>query len=57
MRKTWQTFGHARVKHILEKQLESDKFPHGYLFMGPAGIGKKKLVAEFAAKILGASGN
>jgi DNA polymerase-3 subunit delta' len=50
----WETFGHDRLKNILEKQLGSGKLPHAYLFSGPEGIGKKTLALEFAKKVLGA---
>jgi DNA polymerase-3 subunit delta' len=48
----WQTFGHTNIKKLLDLQLKSGKFPHAYLFFGPAGLGKKKLALELAAKIL-----
>jgi DNA polymerase-3 subunit delta' len=48
----WQTFGHEKAKKILNKQLESQIFPHAYLFLGPAGVGKKTLALELARKIL-----
>jgi DNA polymerase-3 subunit delta' len=48
----WQTFGHQNVKSILNKQLESKKFSHAYLFSGPEGVGKKTLCLEFAKQVL-----
>jgi DNA polymerase-3 subunit delta' len=49
----WHTFGHSAVKNTLNKQLETKIFPHAYLFLGPKGVGKKTLAAEFTAKVLG----
>lgn len=48
----WKTFGHESAKRLLERQLSNGRFPHAYLFSGPAGIGKKTLALEFARKIL-----
>jgi DNA polymerase III subunit delta' len=48
----WDTFGHQNVKAVLNKQLESGRFPHAYLFVGPEGLGKKMLALEFAKKVL-----
>jgi DNA polymerase III subunit delta' len=48
----WQTFGHQRVKKILERQIQTGVFPHAYLFRGSEGVGKKTLALEFAQKIL-----
>jgi DNA polymerase III subunit delta' len=50
----WQSFGHTTVKNLLDKQLARQLFPHAYLFVGPAGIGKKMVAEEMAAQILGA---
>ncbi|MFH0771498.1 MAG: DNA polymerase III subunit delta' [Candidatus Omnitrophota bacterium] len=33
---------------LLKKALESEKVAHAYLFLGPAGVGKSLLAAEFA---------
>jgi DNA polymerase-3 subunit delta' len=49
----WETFGHQSAKGILDQQLQSGRFAHAYLFLGPEGIGKKSLALEFAKKILG----
>lgn len=49
----WQSFGHAAVKQLLDKQLQRQVFPHAYLFIGPAGIGKKLVAQEMAGQILG----
>ena len=48
----WKTFGHLQVKSILQKQLQSQKFPHAYLFFGSDSLGKKTLALEFAQKVL-----
>ena len=49
----WRAFGHNHIKNILDKQLESGRLAHAYLFLGPKGLGKKILAIEFARKILG----
>lgn len=49
----WQTIGHTGSKDILVRQLQSGKFSHAYLFLGPEGVGKKCLAMEFAKKVLG----
>ncbi len=48
----WQTFGHEKNKHLLEIQLNSNLLFGSFLFMGPAGIGKKTLALELATKLL-----
>lgn len=48
----WKTFGHNRVKEILEKQLNTGFLPHAYFFSGPDGVGKKMLAMEFAQSVL-----
>jgi DNA polymerase III delta prime subunit len=48
----WKTFGHERVKRLLDRQLEADVFAHAYAFIGPGMIGKKMLAEEFARKLL-----
>src|SRR3989344_1069017 len=40
------------IRKILQKQLENDRLPHAYLFLGPKGTGKKNLAEEFAKQIL-----
>ncbi len=52
MESGWRAFGHERAKQILSKQLSEEVLPHAYLFLGPAGTGKKALALEFAGKIL-----
>jgi replication-associated recombination protein RarA len=51
---TWQTVGHKRVVHILNRQLQTATFSHAYALIGPERIGKKTLALEFAKKLLGA---
>lgn len=48
----WKTSGHESVKRILDLQAKQQVFPHAYLFVGPAGIGKQDVAYEFASKIL-----
>lgn len=49
---TWETFGHENIKNILQKQLDNNQLAHAYLFLGPEGLGKKKLAFELAKKVL-----
>ena len=49
----WETQGHKTVKNLLAKQLETKKFPHAYLFLGPKAVGKRSTALEFAKKVLG----
>ncbi len=44
--------GHNSSKEVLLKDIEKNKVSHAYAFIGPSGIGKKKLAEEFAKKIL-----
>lgn len=44
--------GHAPQKAVLSSMLEKDKVPHALLFVGPEGIGKKRLALEFAKLML-----
>lgn len=41
-----------RIKGILEKQLESGRLAHAYLFVGPKATGKKELARELAERVL-----
>ncbi|HVY67470.1 MAG TPA: hypothetical protein VHA30_01045 [Patescibacteria group bacterium] len=52
MADSWQTFGHHHVTEVLDRQLAHGQLAHAYLFLGPAGIGKRTLAVEFAARIL-----
>jgi len=44
--------GHGKQKSMLLSLLEKERLPHAFLFSGPEGIGKKKVVLEFAKHIL-----
>lgn len=44
--------GHEKQKSMLLSLLEKERLPHAFLFSGPEGIGKKKVVLEFAKHIL-----
>ena len=50
MGKTFQIFGHETIKNILDKQLNAGVFPHAYLFVGPQGVGKKRLLWSWLRK-------
>lgn len=43
--------GHEKQKGILLSLLKKDRMPHAFLFSGAEGIGKKKVVLEFAKYI------
>lgn len=44
--------GHKEIIKALKASLADAKTGHAYLFLGPAGIGKKTLAMEFAAGLL-----
>ena len=44
--------GHEKQKSMLLSMLEKERLPNAFLFSGPEGIGKKKVVLEFAKHIL-----
>jgi DNA polymerase-3 subunit delta' len=47
-----------RAKEIIRGQLSSGRIPHGYLFLGPEGVGRRKMALELAkALICTGSGN
>lgn len=47
----WQTIGHERIREVLNRQLVAGRMSQAYLFIGPYGVGKYTLAAEFARKI------
>jgi len=47
-----KTIGQEKVKQLLARALENGQLSHGYLFEGPAGLGKRKMAKELAAAIL-----
>lgn len=44
--------GHKGPKEILLNDIDKNKISHAYAFVGPMGIGKKKLSDEFAKQLL-----
>ena len=44
--------GHEGPKSILVGDIENSRISHAYAFVGPMGIGKKKLAEEFSKKLL-----
>jgi len=44
--------GNEEVKKLLVSMVEQRKITHGYLFVGPSGIGKTLFAKEFAKMIL-----
>ena len=41
--------GQKKAKKLLRRAVRNDKTPHALLFRGPAGVGKKRTAAAFAA--------
>ena len=48
----WNVFGHEWVVDMLRRDIAQDRTRHAYLFTGPAGIGKRTLVNDFARALL-----
>ena len=48
----WNVFGHEWAVEMLQRDIAHDRTRHAYLFTGPAGIGKRTLVNEFARALL-----
>jgi DNA polymerase-3 subunit delta' len=49
---SWNLVGHEWVVQMLQRDLAQGRERHAYLFTGPAGVGKRTLVAEFARALL-----
>jgi DNA polymerase-3 subunit delta' len=48
----WNIIGHEWAVEMLQRDLAHDRVRHAYLFTGPAGVGKRTLVNEFARALL-----
>ncbi len=48
----WNVIGHEWAVNLLQRDLAHDRVRHAYLFTGPAGVGKRTLVAEFAQALV-----
>jgi len=48
----WNVIGHEWAVEMLQRDIALDRTRHAYLFTGPAGIGKRTLVADFACALL-----
>jgi DNA polymerase-3 subunit delta' len=48
----WKISGHDWAVEMLRHDVAQDRLRHAYLFTGPAGIGKRTLVADFARALL-----
>lgn len=48
----WNICGHKNIVHFLQSAIVSQKIAHGYLFVGPAHVGKYTVAKEFIASIL-----
>jgi len=49
---SWSLIGHEWAVQMLQSDLAQGRERHAYLFTGPAGVGKRTLVAEFARALL-----
>lgn len=43
--------GHQRVRNVLSRAIETNRLHHGYLFSGPAGVGKFTFARALAATL------
>ncbi len=48
----WEFYGNESVQQALHQMLLQDRAPHGILFYGEPGLGKKTLARRFAAEML-----
>ncbi len=49
---SWNLIGHEWAVQMLQSDVAQGRERHAYLFTGPAGVGKRTLVAEFARALL-----
>jgi DNA polymerase-3 subunit delta' len=49
---SWNLVGHEWAVQMLQREFAQGRERHAYLFTGPAGVGKRTLVAEFARALL-----
>ena len=47
-----QFYGNEQIQHTLHQMLLRDRAPHGFLFYGETGLGKKTLAKHFLAELL-----
>ena len=47
-----QFYGNEQIQHNLHQMLLRDRAPHGFLFYGETGLGKKTLAKRFLAELL-----
>ena len=47
-----KVIGHDIPKKILTNDIDKRRISHAYAFVGPVGVGKRKLAEEFAKKLL-----
>ena len=47
-----QFYGNEQIQHTLHQMLLRDRAPHGFLFYGETGLGKKTLAKRFLAELL-----
>ncbi len=51
----FMVIGHAKQLDFLRKSWEENHISHAYLFVGPHGVGKRRVAAELAGWVLGKS--
>lgn len=51
----WQVVGHKKQLGLLGKSIESGKLAHAYIFVGPAGVGKRTIALKLARELLNQS--
>lgn len=46
-----EIIGHKKILDFLDESIRNNKISHSYLFVGPSGVGKRKVAFEFAKKL------
>jgi len=46
-----EILGHQRQVQVIQRSLDRDRLHHAYLFIGPEGVGKKKVALSLAAAV------
>jgi len=47
-----EIIGHKKILDFLDESIRNNKVSHSYLFVGPPGVGKRKVAFEFAKKLV-----
>jgi len=48
----WPIIGHTKLVEFLKKSLSQEKYSHGYIFVGPEGVGKETVAKFFVHSII-----